>query len=266
MSRVVRKNNNSKLERRREILETQVLKAREFAMSAPPTPFRFGTCLRYVQSAAGTSTVKWVSLFALFGVATTATNFQGIIEAVKINSISFYIPGAIQTSATSFQPPTLLISVRDSGIIGAGVEKERTLTAVDSAGAFWKYKPRGAAAQWLTNDATRETTSTAATWLNLVSTGCRAFVELDASFQLIATTTTSGAASLSQGATVDDVAAGAFVGLPLDCLNDTNNEGTQLLIPQGIAVATVNLPLPVPKVQTAVMSSSSTICGCCPHH
>jgi hypothetical protein len=266
MSRVVKRNNNNKLERRKDQLETMVLKAREFAMSAPPTPLRFGTCLRYVQSAAGTSTVKWVSMFALFGVCTTTTNFQGIIEAVKVNSVSFYIPGAIQTSATSFQPPTLVISIRDSGVIGAGVEKERTLTAVDSAGAFWKYKPRGVAAQWLTDDATRENTGSGATWINLISTGCRAFVELDVSVQLIATTTAAGAASLSQGATVDTTTAGAFVALPLDSLTDTNTEGSQLLVPQGLATATVNLPVPVGKVQSAVMSSSSTACGCCTHH
>jgi hypothetical protein len=221
----------------------------------PPLPGRFSMSLRYQQTAAGTSSVTWASLFCLMGYTTSTTTFKSLLEAVKVRKLHIWLPGNSAASGSAVLTNVAGVSIKDSIVPGLGVEKTFQMYSSGIQPAYFCHKFKGALAEWANYDFVG--TYSSEVLFTILTAGCAAIVQIDLSVQLLI------ANSFSQPGleiTVDTTTAERIAFLYLDGLSSGVLEGTQLLAPVGLAAVTANMPEPIPTapLPAAVTSSSGT--------
>ncbi len=243
----------SKMGSRLASLELQHLKdEKERSIPIAPPLLRFSTSFRYQQTAAGTSTVTWPSLFFCYGFTASTTTFKSAIEALKVLRIHVWIPGNIATSSTALLSPAASIAIKDSMLIGAGVEKQYQVFADGGKVAYFTYKPRGIMGDWVNYDYLGAEPEEVL--LKILTVAAPAIVQMDMALQLQVSNSFSGNPAMT--ITVDATTASQYASAYLDGLNTLTQEGTQLLSPVGLAGVTANMPRPAP-----VSSSLPLICA-----
>jgi hypothetical protein len=223
----------------------------------PPLPGRFSMNLRYQQTAAGTSTVTWGSLFALMGYTTSTTTYKSLLEAVKIRKLHIWIPGNSASSGSAVLTNVAGLSIKDSIVPGLGVEKTMQLYSSGIEPAYLCYKFKGAFADWCNYEFVGSYSSEVL--FSILTVGAAAIVQIDLSVQLLVSNSTS---QPGFEITVDTTVAERIAFLYLDGLSNLTLEGTQLLAPVGLVAVTANMPEPLSAAPLpAVVSSSSSSSG-----
>jgi hypothetical protein len=152
--------------------------------------------------------------------------------------------------------PECDVVLDDSPAANFGVRRNVSLVAGEK-GSYFRWKPKGILRNWIS---VIDNYVNAAIFMTLAPTDCFPLVQLNLSYQLTMDRSPALAAALTVGTVVDTTAANAIVFFPLDNYTSSGTEGTQVLIPVGVAQITVNDPVPVgtPGMPAAVSSSSST--------
>lgn len=185
-------------------------------------------------------------------MTTTTTAAQTLLEAVKINSIEFWLPPYVAISATSSAvldapAPHLFIRFQDACVSGLGVAKEKTLTCGDK-GAYYKWVPTGAMGDWIDLILVQTNTNVI---FQAFGTDAFPLIQLNLSYQFITSRSVSGVAANSITVPVDTTTANALLFLALDNYLDGSTEGAQLMVPVDLATITVNDPSPDPAQWSA---------------
>lgn len=217
-------------------------------ISPLPTPLRGSTRVRYQAISAGTTiTVNFMSLIRLIAFTTTTTAASTLLEAMKINSIKFWMPPYVQISATSSAvldapAPTCVIKMHDSALSLIGPCREHTMVS-GPKGGYLCWKPKGACGDWLDCN---QLASNTAVFLALFSDDAMPIVELDFSYQFAVARTPGTAAAIATTFTVDTTSADAIVFMYLDNYANATTEGNQIMKPVQLSSITVNDPSPNP--------------------